>query len=667
MVAKIYGAVAALTASLALSSASAQVLDAGGNHSLRLRSDGTVAAWGYNGNGQTSDAPTTDGFTAVAGGQNHSLALRSDGTVAAWGNNGNGQSTVPSTLSGATAIAGGGRHSLALRSDGTVAAWGYDGSGQTSGAAAVRDATAVSAGIYHSLALRSNGTVAAWGDDTDGRTAGAASVSGATAITGGYFHSLALRSNGSVAAWGTDSDGQVSGAATVTGATAIAAGKSHSLALRSDGTVAAWGNDSYGKVSGASALSNVVYVSAGEDHNFAVHSDGRIAGWGRNLEGQLEDVGGLGLPTVARWSGAMDGDYLNSHRWDQQIPSTALSTAVFDSSGTYAVSFGNDARAQSLAVSGGNLAFVQSGNAYQVEGPITVSGAETSLQFDGLLSGNAASNAGLITVASGGVLAVGSVSNMHSLAIDSGGVVSAGAVTNTGLLNIASGGLLSGASVTNAGTIVNDGALNAAVTTTGDGLLTGSGSINGTLTISSGGTLAPGGSIGSMEGTDASFKQGGVFDFEINDATGGIGAGWDGLRLSGALHLDEMTGNPFLVKIRTLDLANGAGMAANFDPSQDYSWSFVTASGGIAGFDAHWFSINTDGFLNERDGGSFSIAQMGNDLMVNYNSSVTAVPEPASLALLGLCGLGWAGYRRRCRRQTAISRHPVTQELGGRP
>ena len=67
---------------------------AGGQHSLALLSDGTVCAWGYNLYGQLGDGTTTyDRTTAVAvsglanvveisAGGDHSLALLSDGTVA---------------------------------------------------------------------------------------------------------------------------------------------------------------------------------------------------------------------------------------------------------------------------------------------------------------------------------------------------------------------------------------------------------------------------------------------------------------------------------------------------------------------------------------------------------------------------------------------------------
>ena len=68
---------------------------------------------------------------AVAAGANHSLALKSDGTVVAWGWNAYGQATVPTGLADVIAIAAGGDHSLALKSDGTVVAWGDNSSGQS--------------------------------------------------------------------------------------------------------------------------------------------------------------------------------------------------------------------------------------------------------------------------------------------------------------------------------------------------------------------------------------------------------------------------------------------------------------------------------------------------------------------------------------------------------
>ena len=78
---------------------------------------------------------------SIAGGRYHTIALKDNGTVWAWGSNSYGQlgdgtttnKTTPvpvSDLTGVTAIAGGGYHTIALKEDGTVWAWGGNSSGQ---------------------------------------------------------------------------------------------------------------------------------------------------------------------------------------------------------------------------------------------------------------------------------------------------------------------------------------------------------------------------------------------------------------------------------------------------------------------------------------------------------------------------------------------------------
>jgi len=51
----------------------------------------------------------------ISVGAEHSLALRADGKVVAWGYNGNGQTTVPAGLEYVVQIAAGTDHSLALK------------------------------------------------------------------------------------------------------------------------------------------------------------------------------------------------------------------------------------------------------------------------------------------------------------------------------------------------------------------------------------------------------------------------------------------------------------------------------------------------------------------------------------------------------------------------
>jgi hypothetical protein len=132
---------------------------AGHVHSLALKGDGTVVAWGCGGGTDWGQCSVPGGVTAIAAGASHSLALRSDGTVVASGcgdPGGNyGQCSVPSGLTGVTAIAAGQSHSLALKGDGTVVAWGcaVNPFGECSVPGGLSGVIAVAAGPFHSLAL----------------------------------------------------------------------------------------------------------------------------------------------------------------------------------------------------------------------------------------------------------------------------------------------------------------------------------------------------------------------------------------------------------------------------------------------------------------------------------------------------------------------------------
>jgi len=67
----------------------------------------------------------------IAAGSYHSLALATDGTVRAWGYNNQGQSSVPGGLTNVASITGGNTFSLALKNSGTVTAWGTHSLGPT--------------------------------------------------------------------------------------------------------------------------------------------------------------------------------------------------------------------------------------------------------------------------------------------------------------------------------------------------------------------------------------------------------------------------------------------------------------------------------------------------------------------------------------------------------
>lgn len=233
---------------------------AGYSHALALK-DGKVHAWGNNTNGQTdvpSDlappAPATSEVTrtvttssgtqavSVAAGNAHSVALKSDGTVIAWGDDTYGQSTVPTGLSDVVAISAGRDYTLALKSDGTVAAWGRNSFGQTN-VSSLSGISAISAGEYHALALKSDGTVVAWGDADNGKTTIPTGLANVTMISAGVEHSMAVKQDGTVVAWGSNASQQSTVPSAITAPDALSAGYSQSLALKNNDVIAWGGND----------------------------------------------------------------------------------------------------------------------------------------------------------------------------------------------------------------------------------------------------------------------------------------------------------------------------------------------------------------------------------------------------------------------------------------
>jgi len=222
-------------------------------HTLALKQDGTISAWGASTNkplasvdhGQTSVPAGLSNVTAVAAGGNTSLALKPDGTIAVWGYGGDGETNIPPGTTNVIAIAAGYNHCLALKKDGRVVAWGLNTEGQTNVPAGLTNVVGIAAGGYHSLALKSDGTVVAWGNYHAGQINVPAGLSNVVAVAGGAYHSLALKSNGIIVAWGWNVAGQISIPAEVTNVIAIAGGQLHSLALRQDGTAVCWGYDYY--------------------------------------------------------------------------------------------------------------------------------------------------------------------------------------------------------------------------------------------------------------------------------------------------------------------------------------------------------------------------------------------------------------------------------------
>jgi hypothetical protein len=256
-------------------------------------SGSNVVAWGSSFNGEESEPATVPAgladVVAVTGGVAHTLALRADGTVAAWGDA--GPVGFTDGLTGITQIASTGWHSLALGSDGSVVDWSADGAQAVP--ARVTGITQVAAGWEHNLAVRADGTVVAWGDNRFRESTVPTGLSGVTRVAAGFGHSLALRVDGTVVGWGRNEKGQATVPAGLSGVVQIAAGTEFSVALKSDGTVVAWGLNNLGQSTVPAGLSGVVQIAAGGNHTLALKSDGTVVAWGTATDGQSTVPAGL--------------------------------------------------------------------------------------------------------------------------------------------------------------------------------------------------------------------------------------------------------------------------------------------------------------------------------------------------------------------------------------
>ncbi len=241
--------------------------------------------------------PSLSSIRQVSTGGYHTLILRSNGTVSAFGagktNTGNsrlhGQSIVPAGLSNVIAVAAGGSHSLALRSDGTVVAWGAGTSGefahgQSTVPSGLNNVMRIFVGNLQSYAMKTDGSIVGWGLNATVPNG----VSNVLDLVGGEMHSLAILANGTVVGWGNNDYGQISIPTGLANVVQLAAGHYSSLALKSDGTVVAWGAGTtnsgsfphFGQSIVPSGLSNVTAITAGGQFYMALKTDGTVVSWG---------------------------------------------------------------------------------------------------------------------------------------------------------------------------------------------------------------------------------------------------------------------------------------------------------------------------------------------------------------------------------------------------
>lgn len=134
--------------------------------------------------------------------------------------------------------------------------------------------------------------------------------------------------------------------------------------------------------------------------------------------------------------------------------------------------------------------------------------------------------------------------------------------------------------------------------------------------ISPAGTPAVG-TQSECDGYPVMFYGGGTYTFDLANATGTAGAGWDLLTSggTGTIDVQSTSGNPFTIVLKT-----PAGGAANFSGATDYDWVIATTGGGVLNFDASKFAVDVSGFGTANGVGTFSLqtANGGKDLVLHH-------------------------------------------------
>ncbi|MCL1833833.1 MAG: hypothetical protein FWG49_04955 [Leptospirales bacterium] len=287
---------------------------AGHSHTIALKNDGTLWAWGQNIYGQLGDgteinrsAPvqveTDRDWIAVAAGSLHTVAIKKGGSLWAWGSNGNGRlgdgteinRSAPVQVKNADdtpfadvkTVTAGLQHTVAIKIDGTLWAWGYNASGQLGdGTETSRDypvqvnleeVTVLFAGGYHTAAIKKDGTLWAWGWNYYGQLGDGTEINRSApvqvmmnnpalgkdndwaSVSGGYYHTIAHKKNGTLWAWGRNEYGQLGLGDDEAGRNQnspvqlgeasdlveVFGGYSHSAALRRSGILWTWGLNNF--------------------------------------------------------------------------------------------------------------------------------------------------------------------------------------------------------------------------------------------------------------------------------------------------------------------------------------------------------------------------------------------------------------------------------------
>lgn len=298
------------TASPAAGNVVFRYVEVGSYHACAITTDEASLCWGFNEDGQVSDAaasplsmtrsPGAATVRMTSAGRYHSCEVTLAGDVNCFGSNSAGQAAPgapPSRI-----VAAGLLHSCSLSLSKQVWCWGSNNEGQLGnglvepGASAAPDLVgdgyrAVTATGLHTCALNDAGAAECWGWNASGQLGDGTTTTRGTplAIVGPVF-----RTEPNTVPPAPDPDFYIPGQSY------ISAGFAHTCGILADDAAVCWGEGENGQLGRGSTSDSPIPVavlggfryraiSAGYRHTCAITVDGEAHCWGDNALGQLGD------------------------------------------------------------------------------------------------------------------------------------------------------------------------------------------------------------------------------------------------------------------------------------------------------------------------------------------------------------------------------------------
>lgn len=278
-------------------------IGAGGQHSVAIKTDGTLWTWGTAGNGRLGNGTSSGNLSSPVqvgaltdwaecssdiDANGFSFVTKTDGTLWGWGINNAGQLGLGDTANRSSPVQVGslsnwskiaiGSHTQAIKTDGTLWGWGVNNNGAIGDGTvanksspvqigALSDWASIDAAPAHTLAVKTDGSLWSWGSNVlgrlgDGTVVGKSSPSQVGALTdwskvSGADGSLAIKTDGSLWAWGNNaSNGQLGLGNTTNYSSPVQVGfltdwfsisqRDHTLAIKTDGGMWSWGRGLFG-------------------------------------------------------------------------------------------------------------------------------------------------------------------------------------------------------------------------------------------------------------------------------------------------------------------------------------------------------------------------------------------------------------------------------------